>query len=126
MLSIENEMQKMQVVFNNNMNIDIDRTLFKGELREQEPMSRHTSWKTGGNADYFYVPADKDDLSDFISSLPTGLTVTWVGLGSNLLVRDGGLPGVVVSVVGVLNDLECIHENELRVGAGVTCSKAAR
>lgn len=124
LLSIENEMQQMQVVFNNSMNIDS--TLFRGELREQEPMSRHTSWKTGGAAEYFYVPADMEDLSAFMSSLPNDMSVIWVGLGSNLLVRDGGLSGVVVSVVGVLNELECINKNELKIGAGVTCAKAAR
>jgi UDP-N-acetylmuramate dehydrogenase len=126
LLSIENEIQKMQVVFNNSMNADIDKTLFRGELREQEPMSRHTSWKTGGNAEYFYVAADIEDLSDFMSSLPNDMGVNWVGLGSNLLVRDGGLAGVVISVVGVLNELESIDENELKIGAGVTCAKAAR
>lgn len=126
LLSIENEMQKMQVVFNNSMTIDLDRTLFRGELREQEPMSRHTSWKTGGEAEYFYVPTDSDDLSEFLSSVPNDMPVTWVGLGSNLLVRDGGLSGVVVSVIGVLNELECISKNELKIGAGVTCAKAAR
>ncbi len=119
-------MQKMQVVFNNSMTIDLDRTLFRGELREQEPMSRHTSWKTGGEAEYFYVPTDSDDLSEFLSSVPNDMPVTWVGLGSNLLVRDGGLSGVVVSVIGVLNELECISKNELKIGAGVTCAKAAR
>jgi len=116
----------MQTAFYNNMNIDIDRTLFRGELREQEPMSRHTSWKTGGEAQYFYIADDIDDLSDFMGCIPEALSVTWVGLGSNLLVRDGGIPGVVISVIGVLNELECNEENEMRLGAGVTCAKAAR
>lgn len=114
----------MQVVLNNSMTIDS--TLFRGELREQEPMSRHTSWKTGGNAEYYYVPVDIEDLSEFMSSLPEDMVVTWVGLGSNLLVRDGGLSGVVISVVGVLNQLEFVDENELKIGAGVTCAKASR
>jgi UDP-N-acetylmuramate dehydrogenase len=119
-------MQKLQVVFNNNMNMQLDKTLFRGELREQEPMSRHTSWKTGGYAEYFYTASDIDDLSEFMSSLPVEMNVTWVGLGSNLLVRDGGLSGVVISVVGVLNELECMNQGELKIGAGVTCAKAAR
>jgi len=126
LLSIENEMQKMQVVFNISMSIDIDRTLFRGELREQEPMSRHTSWKTGGDAEYFYIADDIEDLSVFMASIPDDLPVTWVGLGSNLLVRDGGLSGVVISIIGVLNELECSDENEMKIGAGVTCAKAAR
>ena len=119
-------MQKMQVVFNISMSIDIDRTLFRGELREQEPMSRHTSWKTGGDAEYFYIADDIEDLSVFMASIPDDLPVTWVGLGSNLLVRDGGLSGVVISIIGVLNELECSDENEMKIGAGVTCAKAAR
>ena len=126
MLSIENELQNRQVVFNNNMNLCIDKTLFRGELREQEPMSRHTSWKTGGNAEYFYTAKDIEDLSEFLSSLPAETSVTWVGLGSNLLVRDSGLSGVVISVLGVLNDIECVSEIELKVSAGVTCAKASR
>ncbi len=126
MLSIENEMQKMQVILNNSMTIDFDRTLFRGELREQEPMSRHTSWKTGGNADYFYIAADIEDLSEFMSSLPSDMAVTWIGLGSNILVRDGGLDGVVISVIGVLSELKCINKSVLKIGAGVTCAKAAR
>jgi UDP-N-acetylmuramate dehydrogenase len=125
-LNIENEMQQMQVVINNSMNVGLDKTLFRGELREQESMSRHTSWKTGGDAQYFYVPADIEDLSEFMFSLPIDMSVIWVGLGSNLLVRDGGLSGVVISVVGVLNKLEKSNKNVMTIGAGVTCAKAAR
>ncbi len=119
-------MQQMQVIFNNSMNTEIDTSMLRGELQKQEPMSRHTSWKTGGNAQYFYVAADSDDLSVFMSNLPSDMPVTWVGLGSNLLVRDGGLPGAVISVVGVLSELECTGENGMTLGAGVTCAKAAR
>ncbi len=126
MLSIENEMQQMQVVFNNSMNTEIDTSMLRGELHKQEPMSRHTSWKTGGNAEYYYRAVDIDDLSVFMSVLPSDMPVVWVGLGSNLLVRDGGLPGVVISVVGGLNELEHIGENGMTIGAGVTCAKAAR
>ncbi|MEM6998567.1 MAG: UDP-N-acetylmuramate dehydrogenase [Pseudomonadota bacterium] len=106
--------------------MSIDQTLLRGELREQESMSRHTSWKTGGNAEYFYVAADNEDLSVFMAELHDDMQVTWVGLGSNLLVRDGGIAGVVISIVGVLNDLECNGKNEIKIGAGVSCAKAAR
>jgi UDP-N-acetylmuramate dehydrogenase len=126
LLSTENEMQQMQVAFNNSMNAEIDTSKLRGELRKQEPMSRHTSWKTGGDAEYYYVAADIDDLSIFMSSLPSDMPVAWVGLGSNLLVRDGGLSGVVISVVGVFNELEQTDENVMTIGAGVTCAKAAR
>lgn len=126
MLRIENELQQNQVIFYNSMKMSIDQTLLRGELREQESMSRHTSWKTGGNAEYFYVAADNEDLSVFMAELHDDMQVTWVGLGSNLLVRDGGIAGVVISIVGVLNDLECNGKNEIKIGAGVSCAKAAR
>ena len=71
MLSVQNEMQHRQSGLNNRMRKTIDTSRLKGELREQESMSRHTSWKTGGAADYFYTPADIDDLSVFISENAT-------------------------------------------------------
>lgn len=126
MLNVQNEMQHKQVNFNNRMSVDIDTSMLRGDLREQEPMSRHTSWKTGGDADYYYRAADIDDLSVFMSRLPIDMPVTWIGFGSNLLVRDGGLSGVVISVVGVLDELEKINETEVIVGAGVPSAKAAR
>ena len=107
------------------MFLDLDTMGLQGELRTQEPMSRHTSWKTGGNADYYYIASDINDLAKFISELPTSTPITWIGLGSNLLVRDGGVSGVVVSVVGLLNELKKINETEIFIGAGVPCVKAA-
>ena len=107
------------------MLINLDKINVKGDLRVQEPMSRHTSWKTGGNADYYYVASDRDDLAKFISKLPSSTPVTWVGLGSNLLVRDGGISGVVISVVGIFNELKKFSDNEIYIGAGVPCAKAA-
>jgi UDP-N-acetylmuramate dehydrogenase len=88
-------------------------------------MSRHTSWKTGGNADYYYIASDINDLAKFISKLPTSTPITWIGFGSNLLVRDGGVSGVVVSVVGLLNELKKINETDIFIGAGVSCVKVA-
>lgn len=108
------------------MHLDFDKAGLRGELREQEPMSRHTSWKTGGNADYFYSAADIDDLSDFISRVPDDMPITWVGYGSNLLVRDAGIEGAVISVAGVLDKLELKNTKRITIGAGVPCAKAAR
>ena len=59
-------------------------------------MSRHVSWRAGGRATRFYVPADLDDLAVFLHSLPPEEPILFVGLGSNLLVRDGGFRGTVV------------------------------
>lgn len=122
----QNEIQLKQVALNNSMNVVIDTSRLRGELLEQEAMSRYTSWKTGGDADYFYRAADIDDLAVFMSRLPSDMPITWIGFGSNLLVRDGGLAGAVISVVGVLDDFEMINETEITIGAGVSCVKAAR
>ena len=124
MLSIK-KTQLKQAILNKKMFLDLDTMGLQGELRTQEPMSRHTSWKTGGNADYYYIASDINDLAKFISELPTSTPITWIGFGSNLLVRDGGLPGVVVSVVGLLNELKKINETDIFIGAGVSCVKVA-
>ena len=68
----------------------------RGELKHDEPMSRHVSWRAGGTAERFYAPADLDDLGDFLRQLPREEPLLFVGLGSNLLVRDGGFRGTVV------------------------------
>jgi len=68
----------------------------RGELKRDEPMGRHVSWRAGGPADRLYVPADLEDLGAFLRQLPAGDPVLFVGLGSNLLVRDGGWRGTVV------------------------------
>ena len=98
----------------------------RGELSSDEPMSAHTSWRVGGPADKCYRPADLEDLQQFLAGLPDDETVTWVGLGSNLLVRDGGLRGTVILPFGGLDTLELIGADRVRAGAGVACAKVAR
>jgi len=98
----------------------------RGILTYSEPMSKHTSWRVGGVADQYYRPADIDDLSIFISQLPSQEPITWLGLGSNLLVRDGGLRGTVIAHSGVLNGLQRLEGNRVRAEAGVSCAKVAR
>lgn len=77
----------------------------RGELRRDEPMHRHVSWKAGGTADRAYVPADLDDLRCFLRSVPAEEPVLCIGLGSNLLVRDGGIRGTVILLHRVLSGL---------------------
>ncbi|MCI0749942.1 MAG: UDP-N-acetylenolpyruvoylglucosamine reductase, partial [Nevskiales bacterium] len=62
----------------------------RGLLRHDEPLASHTSWRVGGPADRYFEPADRDDLTAFIKSLSPDEPILWLGLGSNLLVRDGG------------------------------------
>ena len=76
-----------------------------GEIRHDEPMSLHTSWRVGGAAETFFKPANLEDLSRFLQQLGRQVPIFWFGLGSNLLVRDGGIPGVVIATAGIFNDL---------------------
>ncbi len=98
----------------------------RGRLRLNEPMARHTSWRVGGPAERFYEPASVADLAAFLAELPAGEPLLWMGLGSNLLVRDGGVPGTVIMTSGLLNGLERRGEDRVRVEAGVACARVAR
>lgn len=98
----------------------------RGTLKHDEPMTKHTSWRVGGNADHYYQPADIEDLALYLSQLGPDEAVTWVGLGSNLLVRDGGIRGSVIATSGVLNGLSSINSITVRAEAGVACAKVAR
>jgi UDP-N-acetylmuramate dehydrogenase len=102
------------------------RSDLRGELTFDEPMSAHTSWRAGGPADRCYRPADLDDLRQFLLGLPEDENLIWIGLGSNLLVRDGGIRGTVILPFGALGALEQIGANGIRIGAGVSCAKVAR
>lgn len=98
----------------------------RGELRRNESMARHTSWRAGGPARSYYQPADIDDLANFLAGLPVHEEVYWVGLGSNLLVRDGGIAGTVIATFTGLNQLTALDSHTLRAEAGVACAKVAR
>jgi UDP-N-acetylmuramate dehydrogenase len=101
-------------------------TALRGNLLLDEPMSKHTSWRIGGPADRYYQPADIDDLAQFLSQLPETEPVFWLGLGSNLLVRDAGIRGTVIATSGVVNGLSQLDEKTVRAEAGVACAKVAR
>ena len=90
------------------------------------PMAKHTSWHAGGPADLLFTPRDIPDLSSFLRQLPGTLPLLWIGLGSNLLVRDGGVRGAVISMNGTLGSLERISATRIYAQAGVPCAKLAR
>lgn len=98
----------------------------RGVIKYREPMARHTSWRTGGPADRYYEPADLADLCEFLQQTPVSEPVMFVGLGSNLLVRDGGIRGTVIMTSGLLNDITLLEPELVRVEAGVACAKVAR
>lgn len=98
----------------------------RGTLRTDEPMARHVSWRAGGAAARAYTPAGLDDLAAFLRSLPAGEPLLFVGLGSNLLVRDAGFAGTVVFLHGVLDGLRVGDDGSLYAEAGVASPKVAR
>jgi UDP-N-acetylmuramate dehydrogenase len=99
---------------------------FSTRVLHDVPMSKHTSWHVGGPADLFFTPRDVMDLGAFIRQLPPDLPLLWVGLGSNLLVRDGGVRGAVISTHGALGQLERVSATRIYAGAGVPCARIAR
>jgi UDP-N-acetylmuramate dehydrogenase len=102
----------------------------RGEMRMNESMKKYTSWRAGGEAKRLYMPADLADLVQFMRGLPEDEPIHMVGLGSNLLVRDGGTRGTVVVLHARLNDLRLEERDKegglIYAGAGVACAKVAR
>lgn len=97
----------------------------QGQRLMHASLARYTSWRTGGAADQLYIPADLEDLQAFLAGLPDEEPVYFFGLGSNLLVRDGGVRGTVILMHNVLNGLR-FEQGNVYAEAGVTCAKLAK
>ncbi len=89
----------------------------RGRLSENAPLAKVTWFRVGGPAEVMFRPADADDLAAFLKNRPADVPVTVVGVGSNLLVRDGGVPGVVVRLGRAFTDI-AIEGTTVRAGAG--------
>jgi len=101
----------------------------RGSLTADAPLAKLTWFKTGGPAELLFEPADADDLAAFLAALPADVPVMGLGLGSNLIVRDGGVPGVVVRLGKPFFDAEVLDETTVRFGGGapgVLASSTAR
>jgi UDP-N-acetylmuramate dehydrogenase len=98
----------------------------RGRLLSNAPMADITWFRAGGPAQALFTPADEADLSYFLKNIPPDLPVFTVGLGSNLLVRDGGVPGVVIRLARGFSDVVVEDGHRLRVGTAVPDVKAAR
>ena len=98
----------------------------RGVLKHNVPMNKYTSWRAGGTAARMYQPADLDDLREFLRGLPADEPLYAVGLGSNLLVRDGGLRGTVLMLHGTLNALHLEMDGSIYAETGVPGAKLAR
>ncbi len=95
-------------------------------ILENEPMARHTSWRTGGVARRYVQAQSLAALAEFVVALNDDEKLLWLGLGSNTLIRDGGFDGTVIATQGVMTQLELIDETMVYVGAGVASAKLAR
>ncbi len=98
----------------------------RGRLLLGERLAKYTSWRVGGPAQRLYLPHDKADLIDFVKNLPADEPVFWLGLGSNLLVRDGGIRGTVINTKNRLKALSLAADGTVYVEAGVPCALVAR
>jgi UDP-N-acetylmuramate dehydrogenase len=98
----------------------------RGTLTRDEPMAKHVTWRAGGAARSAYRPAGVDDLCAFLRSLPPREPVLFVGLGSNLLVRDGGFAGTVVFTHHALTGIAQVNGRGYYAGAGVPAPHLAR
>lgn len=101
-------------------------TQCQGELLLNEVLAPYTSWHVGGPAKQLYKPADLADLARFLKSLSADEHLTWIGLGSNLLIRDGGINGTVIYTQGKLKELKLLSDGTVYAEAGVTCAKLAK
>ena len=97
----------------------------RGKLLFDEPLSRYNTWGVGGRAECVFVPADIEDLSNFLANTNQQIPITWLGLGSNVLVRDGGIEGVVIITQRGLKDIS-FKKHSVYAQAGTACAKLAR
>jgi len=95
----------------------------KNNYYYNELLSNHTSWKVGGPAEIFFTPENRSELSKFLES--NDKDITWIGNGTNVLVRDGGVRGVVISTKKSLAKIELVEESICRVDAGTSCFELA-
>ncbi len=92
----------------------------RGKLTPGAPLAKLVWFKSGGNADWLFEPADVEDLADFLRDLDPSVPVMALGFGSNMIVRDGGVPGVVVRLGKTFAGVERIDETALRCGGGAS------
>jgi UDP-N-acetylmuramate dehydrogenase len=97
-----------------------------GDLSIDQPLANFTSWRVGGKADRLFRPRDQEGLLAFLRELPAAEPVFWLGMGSNLLIRDQGIRGTVINVRGRLNVLRMEDHNRVYAEAGVLCPHLAR
>jgi UDP-N-acetylmuramate dehydrogenase len=99
----------------------------RGRLAANQPLAPYTWFRVGGPAQLLFSPADEQDLAYFLVNLPREIPVTVIGLGSNLIVRDGGIPGAVIRLGGrAFGEIEILPGHQVRAGTSVPDVKVAR
>lgn len=98
----------------------------RGRVLENETLAPLTWFRVGGPADVLILPQDDDDLATLLRDVPHDVPVTALGVGSNLLVRDGGVPGIVIRFANDFNKVEELPDSRLKVGAGVLDANVAK
>ena len=98
----------------------------RGALKSNVRLANITWFRVGGPAQLLFLPSDEEDLSYFLTNLPEEIQVQTIGFGSNLLVRDGGIEGVVIRLGKGFGEIEVLSGTEIQAGAGVPDTKLAR
>jgi UDP-N-acetylmuramate dehydrogenase len=98
----------------------------RGNYSEKAPLKDLVWFRAGGPADILFRPADLDDLCAFLASRPKNMPVSVIGVGSNLLIRDGGIEGVVIRLPAAFGKVERMSETRLRAGAAALDANVAR
>ena len=97
-----------------------------GIIKKDFNLSKLTWFKVGGNAEIFFIPKHRRDLINFLKNLNESIPIKVLGAGSNILVRDGGISGVVISLVKNFSKISYLKNQKISVGAGVNCIKLSR
>jgi UDP-N-acetylmuramate dehydrogenase len=99
---------------------------YAGQLESNYPLAKFTSWRVGGNAEWYFKPFDLADLINFLQNLPMDMPVFFLGLGSNILFPDLGMPGVVIHSLKGLDSIKLYSADTIYVQAGTPCAKLAK
>lgn len=98
----------------------------RGKLTQGAPLDKHVWFKSGGKADWLFEPADLEDLKAFCERLDGQIPIMALGVGSNMIIRDGGVPGVVIKLGAAFAEVEVTGENTVKAGAAAPANKVAR
>ena len=99
---------------------------YAGRLERNYCLAKFTSWRVGGNAEWYFRPYDLADLVNFLQDVPTDMPVFFLGLGSNILFPDFGMPGVVIHSLKGLDSVQLYSADTIYAEAGTPCAKLAK